>query len=179
MSSYRKAQFFSTLRSALAAWLLVATFADRAAAEPVDNTDASRGGPAYSVQHLLRLHRDADQGSALAQYLLGALYQLGEVLPQDHAEAAKWFRRAADQGLAVAQFALGGMYAVGHGVPEDIVHAHKWLNLAAARAAQIAGAQKLMRDAQEMRGELTRKMSARQIDEAEYLAREWKPKSER
>jgi TPR repeat protein len=178
MSSNRKAQFFFALRSALAAWLLVATVACTAAAGPVDNTDASYDRAA-SAQHLPRLHRDADQGSPLAQYVLGALYQLGEVVPQDHAEAAKWFRRAADQGLAVAQFTLGGMCAVGHGVPEDIVHAHMWLSLSAARAAQIAGAQKLTRDAQEMRDGLTRKMTAAQIEEAEYLAREWTPKPER
>jgi TPR repeat protein len=64
-----------------------------------------------------------------AQYVLGALYQLGEAVPQDHGEAVKWFSHAADQGLTVAQFALGRMYAFGHGVPEDIVRAHMWLDL--------------------------------------------------
>jgi TPR repeat protein len=38
--------------------------------------------------HLARLHQDAEQGSPLAQYLLGAFYQLGEAIPQDYAEAA-------------------------------------------------------------------------------------------
>ena len=179
MSSYRGTQFFTRLQSALAAWLLVTTFADTAVAGPVDNTDASHDRAAYSAQHLPRIHRDADPGSPMARYVLGALYQLGEVVSQDHAEAVKWFRRAADQGLAVAQFALGGMCALGQGVPEDIVCAHMWLNLSAARAAKIVGAERLMRDAQEMRDALARKMTPAQIEEAEYLARDWRSKPER
>src|SRR6266478_5119447 len=98
------------LRAAVASLLLLAGLAGTVAAEPIDNVDASHGRAGHSAtEHLPRLYKDADQGSALAQYLLGALYQLGEIVPQDHAEAVKWFRRAADQGLAVAQFALGGM----------------------------------------------------------------------
>jgi hypothetical protein len=54
---------------------------------------------------------------------------------------------AASFQLAVAQFALGAIYARGQGVPEDFVRAHMWLSLSAAHAAQIAGAQKLARDA--------------------------------
>jgi len=180
MANCRGTQSFSTLHLALALWLMMETVAETAVAGPVDNTAAShdRAGH-FATQHLPHLHKDAEQGSPLAQYLLGALYQHGEIVPQDHAEALKWFRRAADQGLAIAQFALGEMYARGQGVPEDIVRAHMWLNLSVERAARIAGAQKLTRDAQEMRDALARKMTPAQLEEAEYLAREWKPKSER
>jgi hypothetical protein len=45
--------------------------------------------------------------------------------------------------------------------------------------AQIVGAQKLARDAQEMRDTLARKMASAQIAEAQHLAREWKPNPER
>ena len=38
-----------------------------------------------------------------------------------------------------------------------------WLDLSAARAAQIEGAQKLARDAQELRDTLARKMTPAQI----------------
>ena len=107
------------------------------------------------------------------------MFQLGEIVPQDYAEAAKWVYRAADQGLAVAQFVLGEMYASGQGVPEDIVRAHMWLNLSEAQAAQIEGGQKLARDAQEMRDALAGAMTPAQIAEAQQLAREWKPKPER
>jgi uncharacterized protein len=171
---------FPMLRGAVASLLLVVTLAGTVTAEPIDNVDASHGRAGYSAAgHLQRLHKDADQGSPLAQYVLGALYQLGEVVPQDDSEAVKWFSRAADQGLTVAQFALGGMDAFGHGVPGDIVRAHMWLDLSAARTAQIEGAQKLARDAQELRDTLARKMTPAQIAEAQHLAREWKPKPER
>jgi hypothetical protein len=40
-------------------------------------------------------------------------------VPQDDAEAVKWFRKAADQGDPYAQFNLGNMYAEARGVPQD------------------------------------------------------------
>ncbi len=49
----------------------------------------------------------ADQGVADAQSNLGVMYDNGEGVPQDHAEAVRWYRLAADQGLALAQFSLG------------------------------------------------------------------------
>jgi TPR repeat protein len=155
---------------------MLSTLAGASTAAPIDDADIAGQS---NVDHLPRLHQDAEQGSPLAQYVLGALYQLGEVIPHDYTEAVNWYRRAADQGLAVAQFALGAMYAHGQGVPEDAVRAHMWLSLSAAHAAQITGAQKLARDAQELRDNVAQKMTPEQILEAEQLAREWKPKSER
>src|ERR1019366_8069776 len=52
-------------------------------------------------------------------------------VPQDDAEAAKWFHKAADQGDAVAQFNLGAMYDTGKGVPQDDAEAAKWFHKAA------------------------------------------------
>ena len=171
MADHRARQFLSAFRAVLFAWPLVATFTGADPAGAVDDANDEPRHPATA--HLQRLREHADEGSALAQYVLGAMYQLGEVVPQDYTEAAKWFRRAADQDLAVAQFALGEM------VPEDIVHAHMWLDLSGAHAARIVGAQKLARDAQEMRAALAGKMTAAEIEEAQKLAREWKPKPER
>jgi TPR repeat protein len=177
MADHRARQFLSAFRAVLFAWPLVATFT---AADPAGAVDDANDEPRHpATAHLQRLREHADEGSALAQYVLGAMYQLGEVVPQDYTEAAKWFRRAADQDLAVAQFALGEMYALGQGVPEDIVHAHMWLDLSGAHAARIVGAQKLARDAQEMRDTLARKMTPAQVREAQKLARDWKPKPER
>jgi uncharacterized protein len=167
----------STFRAVLFASLAGAMSAGTTPAGAIDNAPDGRGSTA--TEHLQRFREDADGGSALAQYLLGVMYQLGEAVPQDHTEAAKWLNRAADQGLAVAQFVLGGMYANGQGVPKDVVRAHMWLELSAAHAARIAGAQKLARDAQEMRDALARKMIAAQIEEAEKLAREWKSRPEK
>ena len=78
----------------------------------------------------LRLYRSlADQGDAAvadAQNNLGVMYDAGLGVPQDDAEAAKWYRKAADQGLASAQYNLGVMHAKGRGVPQDDAEAVKF-----------------------------------------------------
>ena len=51
---------------------------------------------------------------------------MGEGVPQDYAEAARWYRKAAEQGLAEAQYDLGGMYDIGAGVPHDDADAFRW-----------------------------------------------------
>ena len=71
----------------------------------------------------------AEHGLAEAQYNLGFMYTKGLGVPQDNAEAAKWYRRAAGQGDSMAQVFLGDMYRKGEGVPQDYVQAHLWLNL--------------------------------------------------
>ena len=48
----------------------------------------------------------ADQGDAIAQYNVGFMYDTGNGVPENDAEAVKWYRKAADQGLAKAQFNL-------------------------------------------------------------------------
>jgi len=55
----------------------------------------------------------AEQGNAGAQNSLGKIYEDGLSVPQDDAEAVKWYRMAADQGYAVAQFNLAVMYSIG------------------------------------------------------------------
>ncbi len=59
------------------------------------------------------------------------MYRDGRGVPQDDAEAVRWYRLAADQGLADAQFSLGVMYAIGDGVPKDDAEAARWYRLAA------------------------------------------------
>ncbi len=55
----------------------------------------------------------ADQGHAASQLVLGMMYAAGQGMPQDNAEAVKWYRLAADQGHAGAQDCLGSMYTKG------------------------------------------------------------------
>ena len=72
----------------------------------------------------------ADQGDAIAQYNVGFMYDTGNGVPENDAEAVKWYRKAADQGNAKAQSNLGLMYAKGEGVPENFVHAYVWWSMA-------------------------------------------------
>ena len=70
-------------------------------------------------------------GDAVAQYNLGVKYHEGQGVPQDYAEALKWYRKAAEQGLANAQYNIGILFEAGRGVPQDAAEAVKWYRLAA------------------------------------------------
>ena len=59
------------------------------------------------------------------------MYLYGKAVPQDDAEAVKWYRKAAEQGYAEAQTNLGWMYEKGRGVPQDDSEAIKWYQKAA------------------------------------------------
>ena len=81
----------------------------------------------------------AEQGNAEAQFNLGVMYNQGDGVPEDHAEAVRWYQMAAEQGYAVAQCILGFMYDQGDGVPEDDAEAVRWYQMAAEQG--YAGAQ--------------------------------------
>ena len=78
-------------------------------------------------------HPLAEQGDARAQTSLAHIYADGKGVPQNDAEAVKWYRKAAEQGYAKAQAGLGAMYAYGRGVPQDNMEAYAWLNIAVAQ----------------------------------------------
>ena len=77
------------------------------------------------------LRAQAAQGLAEAQYYLGVRYATGIGVPQDYAEALRWYRLAAEQGDGDAQVNLGVMYRTGRGVPQDDAEAVRWYRLAA------------------------------------------------
>jgi hypothetical protein len=124
-------------------------------------------------------------------------------VPQNYAEAVRWYRKAAKQNDARAQFNLGNMYREGRGVPQNDVEAAKWFRLAADHG--LANAQYNLgnmyfkgegvpqdyvsahmwlnlsaaqgdQDAAHNRDIVVRRMNPTQIAEAQKLAREWKPR---
>ena len=80
----------------------------------------------------------AEQGNADAQYNLGLIYDLGNGVPENDAEAVRWYRLAAEQGHAIAQYRLGGMYYSGTGVPQNDMRAYVWWSVSAAQGAEAA-----------------------------------------
>ena len=110
----------------------------------------------------------AEAGDAEAQFNLGTSYDDGRGVPQDAAEAVRWFRLAADQGDAVAQNLLGTMYRNGEDVPQDDVLAHMWYSLSASRATRG-----LRERAVQGRDRVAGLMNPTEIAEAQRLAREW------
>ena len=118
------------------------------------------------AEAVMWFRKAADQGDAVAEFLLGYQYANGIGVPLDYGEAMIWFRKAAEQGHRVAKLYLGVMYAEGRGVPQDYVRAHMWFSLSAAQGEQRAVKTLEMAE---------RRMTPAQINEAQRLARDWKP----
>ena len=59
------------------------------------------------------------------------MYDNGNGVPDDDAEAVRWYRLSVEQGFAAAQYNLGLMYEHGNGVPEDDAEAARWYRLSA------------------------------------------------
>ena len=91
------------------------------------------------------------------------MYANGEGVPEDDAEAVKWYRLAADQGDANAQFNLGVIYNNGEGVPRNYVTAYVWFNIAAASGQEVAI---------NARSRVEQQMTRSQIFEAQQLSTE-------
>ena len=91
------------------------------------------------------------------------MYEFGNGVLQNYAEAVKWYRLAAEQGLASAQNNLGAMYEFGNGVLQDNVMAHMWYNIASANGDPTAG---------EWRDERAGLMTPADISKAQAMARE-------
>ena len=92
------------------------------------------------------------------------MYSRGEGVPEDDAEAVRWYRLAAEQRNALAQTNLGFMYAYGDGVPEDLVFAYMWFDLSVAQGNETARGNKDI---------IERMMTRGQIAEAQRRSREW------
>ena len=113
---------------AAAAVILVALTAPAWAG--IDEGMAALGRGDYTTA-LRELRPLAKRGHADAQHKLGLMHAEGQGVPQDYAEAAKWYGKAAGQGHAAAQNKFGNLYNLGRGVPQDYVQAAQWYRRAA------------------------------------------------
>ena len=152
-------------------YLLVLTFLFLfSGSSVVFGDDFTDGVDAYQKQDYKTAHKLwlllAEQGHAQAQFNLGMMYVTGQGVPQDDHAAVTWYRRAAEQGSARAQNNLGLMYDHGLGVPQDYVLAHMWFNLAGSNGLKVAVGKRSI---------LEKKMTPSQREEAQRLARNWKP----
>jgi len=87
---------------------------------------------------LAQLQTAAQSGDANAQQWLGYMYEYGQGVPLDYAQALFWSRKAAAQGNADAQINLGNMYYYGQGVPQDYAQAVYWYRKAAEPGNALA-----------------------------------------
>ena len=101
----------------------------RAPAKPPSSPPVLAAATTGGVEGARKL---AEQGDPTAQFAMGARYATGEDVPQDYAEAVRWFSMAAEQGHVVSQATLGAYYWAGRGVPQNLVKAYFWSVLAQA-----------------------------------------------
>ena len=91
------------------------------------------------------------------------MYDHGDGVLQDDAEAVLWYRLAAEQGHLKAQLNLGILYYLGEGIAQDYLRAHIWMELAA-----MSG----MKSAQKSRDHSAENMTSQQIAKAQEMVKE-------
>ncbi|TRW94221.1 J domain-containing protein [Candidatus Methylobacter oryzae] len=91
-----------------------------------DLNDRGRHEEAFSIYQQL-----AEQGHAKAQFNLGVMYDRGQHVAQDYAQAVSWYQKAAEQGNSNAQYNLALKYQTGQGVMKDETKAAYWYRKAA------------------------------------------------
>lgn len=106
----------------------------------------------------------AEQDHANAQCNIAVMHANGWGVPQSDDEAFKWYSLAAEQGVVEAQNAVAKMYFGGFGAEKSNVQAHRWYNIA-SELGDLNAASK--------RDDLTSKLSAEELAEAERLASTW------
>lgn len=94
--------------------------------EPVRK--ATRLSPAMQVLLL-----KAEKGDIEAQFTLGQAYDRGRGVPQNKADAARWYEKAAEQGDTFSQFYLGNIYWESAEVTKSEKDAIRWWKMAAAQ----------------------------------------------
>jgi len=84
------------------------------------------------------LRQAVDAQNPYATYFLGKLYEKGQHVPQNTAEAIRLFRLSAGLENEYAAYRLGKLYLGGEGVLKDVEEALRWLNFAADKKNQFA-----------------------------------------
>jgi hypothetical protein len=84
------------------------------------------------------LRQAVDVQNPYAAYFLGKLYEKGNHVPQNTADAIRLFRLSAELDNEYAAYRLGKLYLGGEGVLKDVEEALLWLNFAADKRNQFA-----------------------------------------
>jgi TPR repeat protein len=92
------------------------------------------------------------------------LYDLGDGVAEDNAEAMRWYLLAANQGNSIAQNNLGAMFFSGEGPAFDRVQGYKWFYI----AEQLGNS-----DSRRNRLSSAQLMTGSDIEEAQQQAEEW------
>lgn len=107
----------------------------------IERYNEKNHAPSKESEAFKRCLKIAEDGDAEAQLVLGAMYDIGFGVSQDHSAAFKWYQKSAQQGNVHAQLKLGYKYSNGEGIPENDIEALEWYREAADQGnseAQVA-----------------------------------------
>jgi uncharacterized protein len=106
----------------------------------------------------------AEHGHPVAQYNIGVMHEWGNGVPQDNANALKWYKRSAERSNKDAQNNLGALYSKGEGTEQNFIEALKWFIISAESGSE--GGQKNIQIVE-------KRMNYEQISQAQKLANDW------
>ena len=118
----------------------------------------------------------AEKGDTTMQLLVGSIYDYGQGVPQNDAEAVKWYEMAAKSGSAKGQFQAGAVYARSAQV-KDPVQAYKWLTIAARTLSEGSRDGITADQATTLRALVEGQMSEAEISKAKQEADAFKAKN--
>lgn len=118
--------------------------------ELVDRAFAGDAGAQYRIGMIYAAHKNPDcmewllkayeNGLRDAAFNIGVLYDMGEIVEQNYADALKWYRIAAEEESengAKAQYAISSMYYNGTGVAKDLDEHKKWVLRCSQKASRL------------------------------------------
>jgi hypothetical protein len=70
----------------------------------------------------------ANGGDKFAQISLGRMYEVGQSVKADGAQALEWYKRAHQSGYALASLSIASLYAFGNLIPRDLAEAARWVD---------------------------------------------------
>lgn len=106
-------------------------------AGPFEDATAAYGRANYATA-LLLFRLLAEPEVAHAQYQLGLMYDEGQSVPTNGAEAMRWYRKPAELGFAPTKRMLGFTYRNGLGRPKGYAEALKWYRMFGTNVARAA-----------------------------------------
>ena len=93
------------------------------------------------IEHFNRVKEAAESGDIHSMLLVGNMYEQGNGVRKDLAQAFHWYKKAADGGNAIAMCNTGQALLLGHGVDQNLGEGTRYIKLAAETAPELPEAQ--------------------------------------
>jgi hypothetical protein len=88
-------------------------------------------------KRLADLTTRANAGDRFAQISLGRIYEIGQDVKADGAQALEWYKRAHQSGDVLAALSIASLYAFGNLLPRDLAEAARWIDQYQQRGGNV------------------------------------------